>query len=852
MSYQRTLDGKTARPKIELDAKLKKAVVSWRMDGYKGASEVTKRLLTFWFLEDHYDRSGRIFKFWDAQREAIEALIYVYEVAKYDSLGKLIKGFDIKQIPLSAAVDGWSKYAFKMATGSGKTFVMELVVVWQYFNKVYATDNGVRYSNHFLIIAPNLIVFDRLKESFENAKEMKNRPFVPPEWREDFDIQVIFQSERVPEYGRGVIFLTNIQQLYERPDEPFNPVDAYLGSKPKSETDPIANWEYLLNRLAKHGDLLVMNDEGHHVHSDDLEWNKAIGKLNEALTQKFGKGLLMQLDYSATPKDLKGNYFPHIIYDYPLVQAIIDKKVKRPRIGLLEGVPRPPKSGDFVLRNKAQIDVALKKVKEFKRELKPSEKKPVLFIICDVNKHADEVGEYLEEEAGYKGKVLVIHTDTSGNITKRRLPALREAAKNIDTNEYEIIVSVMMLKEGWDVRNVVVIVPLRALKSPILPEQILGRGLRRIDPHNDMWDEILVVIDHPSYRQLWDAEIKMGELEADILPESEVKKPVHSILVDTDKLQYDFEIPILEGGIVRRVPEITKLDISKLPSKLFPLSQISIPTIMYREKDLLSNKIVKEQELAFDYTDNFDIYLSYITKAITKKAKVPTLFNELVPKVADYVIHFLFDVKLDPSNTDHVKKLNVPFVREKIREVFCSEITKLSMTETPVYVTSYYRLSDTPVLHTTRGEDSLYKPIKSIFSILPADSQFEIDFMRYLDYQNEVLAYTKVMRQGMPIHILYYDQQGYVHYYIPDFIVKTADRFYLIETKGEDIGMHPNVKYKDKAATEWCKTLSQVTNTSWTYVKIMANDFEMNSYLHFSELLKAVGYTQMSLNDTES
>jgi type III restriction enzyme len=849
MSYQRTLNGKPARPKIELDEKIKKAVVSWRQEGYKGASEVTKRLLTFWFLEDHYDPSGRPFKFWDAQREAIEALIYVYEVAKYDSLAKLIKGFDVKQIPFSAAAgEGWTKYAFKMATGSGKTFVMELAVIWQYFNKIYGTDNGVRYSNHFLIIAPNLIVFDRLKESFEDAKEMRNLPFVPPEWKEDFDVQVIFQSERVPEYGRGIVFLTNVQQLYERPEEFYNPADEYLGPKPKSETDPVANWEYLLNRLAKHDDLIVINDEGHHVHSDDLEWYKAIEKLNDAITQKFGKSLLVQLDFSATPKDLKGKYFPHIIYDYPLVQAIIDRKVKRPRIGLLEGVPPPPKSGDFALRNKAQIDVGLKRLREFKDSLKPSGKKPVLFIICDVNRNADEVGEYLENEAGYEGKVLVIHTDTSGNITKKDLPTLREYAKNIDTNEYEVIISVMMLKEGWDVRNVVVIVPLRALKSPILPEQILGRGLRRIEPHNDMWDEALIVIDHPSYRQLWDAEIKMGELEADIEPESKMKVVVHSIIVDSNKLQYDFDIPILEGGLIRRTPEINKLDISKLPSKLFILSQITTPTIMYREKDLLSNKIIREQELAFDYTDNFDIFLSYITKAIVKKTKIPTLFSELVPKVADYIIRYLFDVELDPNNPDQVKKLNVPHVREKIREVFCSEIIKLSMIETPTCVTRYYHLSDTPVLHTTKSEEKLYKPIKSIFNILPADSQYEIDFMQYLDYQPEVIAYTKVMREGMPIHILYYDQQGYLHYYIPDFIVKTKDCFYLIETKGEEIGMHPSVKYKDKAATEWCKTLSETTKSCWRYVKIMSNDFQMNSYLRFSELLKAVGYTQASLD----
>ena len=362
-----------------------------------------------------------------------------------------------------------------------------------------------------------------------------------------------------------------------------------------------------------------------------------------------------------------------------------------------------------------------------------------------------------------------------------------------------------------------------------------------------MWDEYLIVIDHPKFRQLWDAEIKKGELEADVLPAEKVKQPIHSIFADKNKLQYDFQIPILEGGLVRRIPEITKLDISEFPTRIFKLSEISIPTIMYREKDLLSNKILVEQELTFDYTDNFDVYLSYITRAIAKKAKVPTLFSEVAPKVEDYILQNLFDVELDPNDKEQVKKLNVPFVREKIRQVFCAGIMKLSMTETPAYVTGHFKLSDTPVIHTTKSESLLYKPIKSVFNILPADSQFEIDFMRYLEGQGEVLAFTRVMKEGMHIHILYYDQQGYIHYYIPDFIIKTEKCFYLIETKGEALGMHPSVKYKDKAATEWCGTLSKVADTNWKYVKIMYNDFQTNSHMPFSELLKAVGYTQASL-----
>jgi lipid-A-disaccharide synthase-like uncharacterized protein len=98
MNEQTTLDRKPKGNSIELDEKIKRAVVDWRAKGYGGASDVTKRLLTYWFLEDHYDSEGRPFSFWPAQREAIEALIYVYKVAKHDSLAKLIRGFSITQV----------------------------------------------------------------------------------------------------------------------------------------------------------------------------------------------------------------------------------------------------------------------------------------------------------------------------------------------------------------------------------------------------------------------------------------------------------------------------------------------------------------------------------------------------------------------------------------------------------------------------------------------------------------------------------------------------------------------------------------------------------------------------------
>lgn len=255
---QETLDGREARPKIELDAKIKQAVLNWRERRYEGASDVTKRLLDFWFLEDHYLGSGRPFEFWPAQREAIEALVYVYEVSRYDSVSKLASGFNLSHISIDPSWSTWPKYAFKMATGSGKTLVMELAIVWQYFNNFFGTANGARYSKHFLLLAPNLIVLDRLKESLENAREIKTFPFIPPEWEREFDLQVLIQSQRIAKYGTGILHLTNIQQLYERPEETPNPAAELLGPKPRTETDPLVAWEYLYNSLTAYDDLLVL------------------------------------------------------------------------------------------------------------------------------------------------------------------------------------------------------------------------------------------------------------------------------------------------------------------------------------------------------------------------------------------------------------------------------------------------------------------------------------------------------------------------------------------------------------------------------------------------------------------
>lgn len=814
---------------IDLDIKIKQTLHAWRERNYDGVSPVTRRLLEFWFKEEHVLPDGSRFEFWRCQREAIEALIYIYEICRYQSLYDLARGFGVS-IPVDPTKDLWPKYCFKMATGSGKTWVMALAMLWQYFNKARGTDNALRYSSHFLLLAPNIIVLDRLKEAFADNQVFRDYPFVPPEWQGDFDLQFIPQSDIVPRTAKGVLHLTNIHQLYERETEgPINPVDAAVGPKPKREEEAV--YDSLRQELTRYDDLLVLNDEAHHVHTDDLEWNKVIAYLDATLKKRSHEGLVMQLDFTATPKDLQGNLFPHIIYDYPLAEAIRDKIVKRPRIGEIENVPESL-SKDFVKRNRLQIDTGIEILKEFQKDFEGTSKKPVLFIMTDVTKNADKVGEYLERQ-GYAGKVLVIHTDTKGVITKKDLEKARVAARKIDSPEnlYEIIISVMMLKEGWDVRNVCVIVPLRAFDSPVLPEQTLGRGLRRMAPQDESWEERLIVIDHPRFRQLWQAEIDKGELIADFTSAKRAYEPSNLVMVNPEKLQFDIEIPVVEGGLTRAVPDLSKLDIERLPARLFKFSDIEIPKVMYRERDLLDQKIVREKILAFDYTVNFSLYLSYICKAITSKTCSSSIFVELVPKVKVYIENYLFDQKVEGENMEVTKNLNFIPIREKLVEIFSREINSLSKKEEKVRIPRYFKVGETQPLHTS---EPVAKVKKAVFEALPYSkrSAFEKEFMGYLDEKGEIQAFTKVLSRH-PLHIPYYNQEGYLRYYQPDFVVKEREAMYLVETKGME---GAEVPIKDKEALRWCENVKKFSGRPWRYLKVKPQDLETYRAQNFRTL----------------
>lgn len=152
-----------------LVADLRKRVFEWRKQNYEGASETSKALLTWWFKEEHtlynQDGSSYNFRYYFSQREALETVVWLYEVAQVKDKYDLIRYNSTGVLSPQMFTEDWLRFVIKIATGGGKTKVMSLVIAWAYFHRLY--ENNSALAKNFLLITPNVIVFERIKNDFE-------------------------------------------------------------------------------------------------------------------------------------------------------------------------------------------------------------------------------------------------------------------------------------------------------------------------------------------------------------------------------------------------------------------------------------------------------------------------------------------------------------------------------------------------------------------------------------------------------------------------------------------------------------------------------------------------------------
>lgn len=847
-----------------LVAELRKKVKEFRDGGYVGASDTSRSLLNWWFKTPHLlpqaDGTMAEFQYFFAQREALETIVYLYDVVGVEDKFDLMRFDSSGAVSASMFDETWQRFVVKMATGAGKTKVLSLALAWSFYHKLYEPDS--KLSRNFLVIAPNIIVLDRIYKDFQGLKLFFDDPIIPDNgyegqnWRDDFQLTLHVQDDVRITHPTGNIFLTNIHRVYAGDDIPPSPededtMDYFLGKRPTgATTDSKVDLGMIVRDI---DELMVLNDEAHHIHDSRLAWFKSIQDIHNRLLQK-GAALSLQVDVTATPKHNNGAIFVQTIADYPLVEAISQNVVKHPvlpdaasRAKLTER-----QSAKYTEKYADYIDLGVIEWRKAYAEHQKLGKKAILFIMTDDTRNCDDVADYLRghypELAG--DATLVIHTKSNGEISeassgkaKEELELLRKQANEIDdpSSPYKAIVSVLMLKEGWDVRNVTTIVGLRAFaaKSNILPEQTLGRGLRKMYPGGV--EEYVSVVGTDAFMDFVESIQAEGvELERKAMGEGTKPKTPLVIEIDTENTAkdidaLDIEIPVMTPRIYREYKSLADLDVTTFGHKRVPY--LSFSEEEQREivfKDITTGAVTHTTILDTAGIADYRSVLGYFAQIVMKDLRLISGYDVLYGKIKAFVQDELFEQAVDLESPNTLRNLSELIATKTLVENFKKAINALTVKDK-----GDAEIRDTIKLRQTRPfvtkEQGYLVPKKSVFNRIIGDSHLELVFANFLEGCADVVAYGK---NYLAVHfkIDYVNAEGNISNYYPDFLVKLANkRIVIVETKGlEDL----DVPLKMERLKQWCEDINRVqSDVVYDFVYVDEASFEKYKPTSFKQLI---------------
>ena len=860
-------DTSMEKPMPPLVAALRRKVKEFRDSGYVGATDTSRSLLNWWFKEPHLmsqaDGTMTEFQYFFAQREALETIIYLYDVVgardKYDLMRFDGSGF----VSAHMFDESWLRLVVKMATGSGKTKVMSLALAWSYFHKMY--EPASELSRNFLVIAPNIIVLDRIYKDFQGLRIFFDDPVLPDNgydgrnWRDDFQLTLHKQDEVRVAHSTGNIFLTNIHRVYAgevippSPDDE-NTMDYFLGKRPTgATTDSKVDLGMIVRDI---DELMILNDEAHHIHDSSLAWFKSIEDIHNRLLQKGGS-LSLQVDVTATPKHNNGAIFVQTVADYPLVEAIYQNVVKHPVLpdALSRAKLVERQSAKYTEKYADYIDLGVVEWRKAYEEHQKLGKKAVLFVMTDDTRNCDDVAEYLEAHyPDLQGGVLVIHTKNNGEISeassgkaKEELEKLRKQSNDIDddSSPSKAIVSVLMLKEGWDVRNVTTIVGLRAYsaKSNILPEQTLGRGLRKM--YRGGIKEYVSVVGTDAFMEFVES-IQAEGVELEHKPMGEGTKPKTPMVVEVDSENtqkdidaLDIEIPVMTPRVYREYKNIADLDVTALPHKKVAyrlFSEEEQREIVF--KDITTGEVTHTTILDTAGIADYRSVLGYFAQTIMKELRLFSGYDVLYGKVKQFVRDELFTQEVDLDSPNTLRNLSELEATKTIVETMKKAINDLTVKDK-----GDAEIRDIIKLRKTRPfmvkEQASLIPQKSIFSRIVGDSHFELQFASFLEKCPDVISYAKNYF-AVNFKLDYINADGDISNYYPDFIVKLlGSKVVIVETKGqEDL----DVPLKMERLRQWCADINQAqSEIQFDFVFADQESFEKYGPKNFQDLLK--GFT---------
>lgn len=870
---------KTSHDKLlpPLVAMVRKEVKAWRDAAYAGASETSRALLNWWFDTDHMieqaDGTATPFRYYFAQREAVETVIWLYDVRGARDKFDLMRFDSTGEVKAKMFDEDWPRYVVKMATGAGKTKVLSLLIAWSFFHKTYEPTSDL--SRNFLLIAPNIIVLDRLRTDFDGLRIFFNDPILPDNghagrnWRDDFQIADHIQDNVRIVRPTGNLFLTNVHRIYlgEVPEPSLEDDDlrdyflSPFGDKPSGKTtDSNVDLGEIVREI---DELAVFNDEAHHIHDSRLAWFKCIQDIHHRLLQKDLR-LSIQIDVTATPRHDNGAIFVQTDSDYPLVEAIKQNVVKHPVLPDAASRAHLTEHISPLITEKYADYLALG-IEEWRKSYAEHEKlgkKAVLFVMVDDTRNCDEVGAYLAKICPeLEGGVLVIHTKNNGEISeaatgasKTELDRLRKESNEIDTwnSKHKAIVSVLMLKEGWDVRNVTTIVGLRAYaaKSNILPEQTLGRGLRRMYFESGQRETVSVMgtaafmefVESIEREGVTFEHVPMGGAAGRDRTDAMVIE-VETDSPDKDIDALDIALPRLTRRLNREYKDLGDLDPSSFGNKKLPIKRftpeetrkIVFKTMLDAEVD---HTILLDGAGSGDYRS----VVAFFARQMLKELRLVGGYDLLYPKVRDFIRDGLFETPVDLEDPVILRNLSEPEVSKTLLDQFRVAINALTVHDRgSSRIEGHIRLRDTRPFRTeARG----FVPAKkSVFNKIVGEANaggLELDFAAFLESAPDVLAFGKNYTQ-VGFRLEYVKADGDLASYTPDFIVRTGERsVWIVETKGR---AELDVPQKMNRLRLWCADATaasaETDGVAYGFVYVDQDGFKARKWLSFASVVSA-------------
>ena len=810
---------------LDLVNKIRDRVDSWRESGYPNITGITKQLLEFW--NDHAKRENRLFF---CQLEAIETLIWLVESSDSEKQG----------IEIPSDGGAFQRLCCKMATGTGKTIVMAMLIAWQIINKItYPQDT--RFSKNVLVMAPGLTVKSRLQVLY---------PTDTNNFYELFDLVPESLLERL---YRGNLIIHNWHTLMPAVDAPKSVVK--LGK----ESDEVFSKRILAHDLRN---ILVINDEAHHAYranSDqaknisnrDLErdkrWIEGLDKIHNA------RNIINCFDFSATPFIPSGKnvsedtLFEWIVSDFSLNDAIESGLTKTPRIAIRDD------SGKFNREYRSKFYHIYKddEVKsDLNRNSKPHERlpdlvsnaymilgqdwietkrlwdekgskiPPVMITVCNKTNAAARVMHSFEKNRFdlpelSRSKHLLHIDSTTINKAESKSTIDAESTKEEDNLREKVdtvgkegksgeqirnIVAVQMLSEGWDARNVTHIMGLRAFSSQLLCEQVVGRGLRRtsyeIDPNTNLFS--------PEYVNVFGVPFTFLPHEGGDGTPPPPTAPTTQIFPDPAKIEHEISWPNIDRIDIDYTTKLT-VDWSKVPKIELQshgtATVVDIAGVIEGKPNIDQMTDIDLRKLEKNIRLQRIVFLSakqvYEQMRPNWKGSKELLLIQLVRLVEEF-IHLDKIVVTDISDDQLRKRMTILFSMQKIVSHVCKGIKDSNIDAKRIHLNHKKPIKSTSDMRSWFTKRPAEYTIKSHINMAVYDSKWEMSAGQELERNKNVLSWVRNTRIGFNIRYLY---NGIIHDYYPDFLIRLANNINLVlEIKGKDDEQN---REKRKYLEEW-------------------------------------------------